>query len=182
VQKNIAQLGGGPTTIMIFGESTGGESIKQRLASPSSPLPFSLAILEYEQAFLIGNGATNYQNVSNHFGCTTIQCLRNVPATDLKAYIEANSLAFPPVNGDGTGVGDVRPSISFGKFAEVSIMLGINLNEARVFLAVVDKNNGTAVVDGVLADLGLNSTAAQQNIILQYTSDIVNDLYLLADW
>jgi carboxylesterase 2 len=182
VQKNIAQFGGDPSKVLIFGESAGGESVKQLLANPPSPLPFASAILESEQALLIGDGTANYQNVSAHFGCSTIQCLRQVSATDIKAYIEVNSLAFPPVQNDGTSISDIRASISSGKFAKVPIMMGTNLNEIRGFLDVDGiSGNGTAAVDTLLAELGINSTAAQNNIISQYAADIVDDTYALID-
>jgi len=156
--------------------------VKQLLANPPSPLPFSSAILESEQALLIGDGRTSYQNVSAYFGCTTIQCLRQVSATDIKAYIEANSLAFPPVNSDSTSVSDIQASISSGKFAKVPIMMGTNLNEVCAFLDVAGlSGNETAVIDSALADLGLNSTATQQNVISQYAGSIVSDAYALVD-
>lgn len=136
--------------------------------------------MESEQALLIGDGKANYQKVSTHFGCKTIQCLRQVSATDIKNYILAAGLNFPPVQGDGTSVKDIRSSISSRTFAEVPIMMGTNLNEARVFLAAAGLSNGTAAVNTVLAELGLNSTAAQQ-IISKYAGNIVNDALALAD-
>lgn len=181
MQKNIAQFGGDPTQVMIFGESAGGESVKQLLANPPSPLPFHSAVMESEQTLLIGDGKANYLTVMAHFGCTTIQCFRQVSATDIKNYILSASLNFPPVQGDGTYVKDIRASISSGKFAKVPIMMGTNLNEATIFLDAVGLSNGTAVVNTVLSFLGINSTAAQQSIISQYAGDIVNDTIALAD-
>lgn len=181
MQKNIAQFGGDPSKVMIFGESAGGESVKQLLASPPSPLPFYSAIMESQQTSLIGNGKLNYLNVLAHFKCTTIQCLRQVSATDIKNYILSAGLNFPPVEGDGTYVRDIRASINSGKFAKVPIMMGTNLNEGRAFLAAAGLSNGSTAINTVLSNLGLNSTAAQQNIISQYAGDIVNDALVLAD-
>jgi carboxylesterase 2 len=170
---------------MIYGESAGGESVKQLLANPPSPLPFSSAILQSEQSLLTGNGLLNYQQVLVNFNCagvpSPIACLRRVPATDLKAYIEPNSLAFPPVDGDGTSTSDVRASISTKKWARVPAVLGTNLNEARVFLAVYGLNNGTAAIDTVFNLLGIKSPAVKQSILALYAARGITDLYLVAD-
>ncbi|KAE9989657.1 hypothetical protein EG327_002420 [Venturia inaequalis] len=182
VQKNIAQFGGDPAKVMIFGESAGGESVKQLLASPPSPLPFHSAIMESQQTFLIGDGKANYLNVLAHFGCTTIQCLRQVSAADIKNYTLTAGLMFPPAAGDGTYVKDIRSSISSGKFAKVPIMMGTNLNEARLFLGAVGlTNDGSTIVNSVLSLFGLNSTAAQQNILSKYAADVINNDIVLAD-
>lgn len=110
--------------VMIFGESAGGESVKQLLANPPSPLPFSSAILESQNAVFPGNGLQNYKQVLLHFGCANVDCLRKIPAVYIKAYIESESLSFPPVNNDGTSTADVRLSISTGKLTNVPTMLG----------------------------------------------------------
>jgi carboxylesterase 2 len=170
---------------MIYGESAGGESVKQLLANPPSPLPFSSAILQSEQALLTGNGPMNYQQVLVNFNCTEAQspvtCLRLVSPTELKAYIESKTLAFPPVNGDGTSIGDVRDSISTKQWAKVPVLLGTNLNEARVFLSVAGLSNGTAAVNAALSSLGVIPPALKQSILDLYAAQEIVDLYLVAD-
>lgn len=165
----------------IFGESAGGESVKQLLANPPSPRPFAAAILESENAVFTGNGLVSYNQVLANFGCKDITCLRGVDAMAIKTYIEANSLAFPPVNGDGTSVDDVRPSILTKKWANVPTFFGTNLNEGRVFLAVLGLDNGTAAVDGVLATFGITDTKVRQSILEIYAAQGIEDLYFVAD-
>lgn len=166
---------------MIFGESAGGESVKQLLANPPKPLPFSSAILQSQNSVISGNGLVNYGSVLLHFNCANIACLRLVPATQIKAYIESESLGFPPVNGDGTSIADVRTSITTRKWANVPAILGSNLNEARVFLAVLALNDGTAATNGIFDLLNITSSAVRDSIIAKYAAEGIKDLYVVAD-
>jgi carboxylesterase 2 len=153
---------------MIFGESAGGESVKQLLANPPSPVPFSSAILESEQSLIPGNGLLNFKQVLLNFKCPDTACLRTIPAADIKAYIEKESLGFPPINGDGTSTSDVRPSITSGKWPKIPVMLGTNLNEARVFLAVAGLNDGPSALKYAFDQFNITSTALQNSIIAMY--------------
>ncbi|RMZ70050.1 liver carboxylesterase 1 precursor [Pyrenophora seminiperda CCB06] len=170
--------------VMIFGESAGGESVKQLLANPPSPLPFSSAILQSQNAVLTGNGTANWLQVLKQFSCTDMECLRKVPAADIKAYIESISLAFPPVDGDGTSTQDVRPNIMTGKFANVPTMFGSDLNEARVFLDVdglKDGKYGNTTLTAVFDMYGITSKSDRESLIALYASRGVTDPYAVAD-
>ena len=98
-----------PSQVTLFGESAGGESIKQILAQPPSPLPFRAAILESPNAVTTSSPVT-WQQVLAHFGCSDITCLRGVPGIDIRDYINSAGLGFGPVN-DMTNTPDVRPMI-----------------------------------------------------------------------
>lgn len=142
--------------------------------------------MESEQAFLPGDGTANYKAVLARFGCTNIDCLRKVPATDIKNFIEPNFLFFPPVV-DGTYTPDVRPSITSGKFAKVPITMGTNLNEFRVFLAIFGFNNGTAaeqyffdyfklnntIINSTLATYAAQGYNAAYDVIDRFTTDFI---------
>jgi carboxylesterase 2 len=174
VQSNIEAFGGDPTRVLLFGESAGGESVKQLLANPPSPLPFSSAILQSEQALLPGNGLENFKQVLKNFNCADTACLRKVPAVDIKAYIEKESLGFPPVNGDGTSVSDVRDAIRSRTWAKVPAMLGTNLNEASVFLAVGGVQDGQTTLNGVFDQLNITSSAARDSLLAMYAAAGIN--------
>jgi len=172
VHENIASFGGDPARVMLFGESAGGESVKQLLANPpqTNSLPFSSAILQSQQSALVGNGLVNFKQVLSNFGCADTDCLRKVPAADIKAYIEKEGLAFPPVNGDGTAVADVRDSIRSGKWAKVPVMLGSNLNEASVFLAVLGAQDGQTALNGLFDQANITSSA-RDSLLTMYAAD-----------
>lgn len=184
VQENIAQFGGDPDKVTIVGESAGGYSVKQLLANPPSPLPFRAAILESQQAGLLQTGPIGYDAVLAKFSCdaapSPIDCLRQVPATSIKSFIESESLFFPPVNNDGTQSNDVRDSIRSKNFANVPFFLGTNSDEFSVFLAGFGLTGGTQLVDKVLDIFAPNDTALQHSIIAQYPADIVEDGLQLA--
>lgn len=128
---------------MIFGESAGGESVRQLLANPPQPQLFHSAIMESAGAVLIGDGLANYNRALYHFSCENIECLRKIPAAKIKDFIETYLLSFPPVQGDGTSMKDVGPAIKSGKFARVPVLVGNNNNEIAVFNAVVASTLGT---------------------------------------
>jgi carboxylesterase 2 len=148
VRSNIAKFGGDPDKITIFGESAGGESVKQLLANPPSPLPFRGAIMESQNTLLIGDGKANYNKVLNHFGCSTLDCIRGISGTDIQAYIDNEGLQFPPVDGDGTYTSNILPEIVSGKLANVPIMMGTNKDEAQIFLTRTRLLVSTAMVAG----------------------------------
>jgi carboxylesterase 2 len=166
--------------VTLFGESAGGESIKQLLANPPSPRPFSAAILQSQNVALTGNGLASYAQVLLNFDCKDIACLRKVDAREIKSYIEANSLVFPPVNNDGTFINDVRSSIRARMFADVPTFFGTNLDENRFLLAILGLNNGTAAVDGALTSAGITDPTVRRSIVAVYAAQGIQDGYVAA--
>ena len=169
VRSNIAKFGGDPDKITIFGESAGGESVKQLLAQPPSPLPFRGAIMQSQNTALIGDGKANYENVLSRFGCASLDCIRGISATEIQTYVDTEGLQFPPVE-DATYNSNILPSIMSGKFAKVPIMMGTNKDEAQIFLAVAGLQNGTSLVDGILDLTGLNIPAVETSLLVKYAA------------
>ncbi|GFF70401.1 para-nitrobenzyl esterase [Aspergillus udagawae] len=151
-QNNIKQFGGDPSKVTVFSESAGGWSAKQLLAIPPSPLPFQAAIIESEALELPGNGTANYQNVSQHFNCTDISCLRNVSMSSIQDYVSKNNLFFKPVADNATSVSDIRNSINNGTFANVSMIIGTNKNELSQLVFLIS-GGGTFNVNQTLDNI-----------------------------
>jgi carboxylesterase 2 len=137
--------------------------------------------MESQQAGLVGDGKLNYESVLAHFGCTTLECIRRVPGTDIQAYVNSAGLmnGFPPVDGDGTYSSNVLPSILSGKFANVPVMAGTNLDEFRVFLAVLGLNGDTDLVETVSQTTGINISAIKPALLSKYSTAVTKDGYEL---
>lgn len=133
------------------------------MANPPNPLPFRAAIFE-SSAATAHNAYQNsqaYQSVVNTFNCqnapSPLNCLRAVPASALKSYIEVQGLYFTPADGDGTQMNDVRPAIISGKFARIPLLAGNNANEGRIFANILGIGNS--------AVSGPNATAALISLV-----------------
>jgi carboxylesterase 2 len=133
--------------------------------------------MESQQTSLVADGKLSYASVLAHFGCTTLECIRGVKGTDIQAYVNSAGLmaGFPPVEGDGTYTSNVLPSILSGKFADVPVLMGTNLNETTVFFEVAGLNSNTDLVDGVSALTGLNISAIEGPLLSKYSAEVKKD-------
>lgn len=150
VQSNIANFGGDPSNVTIFGESAGGHSVYCQIASPTAAGLFAHAIAEsgsyvifenFLQAIvplsvaettdtLVPSGAS----IADTVLCTsqTAACLRAVSNTELVS-VEAGTLyAFV----DGILLTET-PQTAFqtGNFNKVPVIAGTNHDEWRIFVA-----------------------------------------------
>jgi len=157
VQENIADFGGDPGNVTIFGESAGGMSVGTLLSMPLAAGLFHRAIAESgaghhvisaETALLIGHYLAQKLGVE-----PTLEAITSVPVNRLlQAQVElsgdvfnnpnpalwgeaaANLMPFEPViDGD---ILAMRPidRLAAGAGANVSIMVGTNAEEQRLFL------------------------------------------------
>lgn len=165
VQKNVAQFGGNPKKVLIFGESAGGYSVKQLIANPPSPLTFSAAIMQSE-ASGVGGGHEAFNKLAMALGCDTtsqLACVRAASATKIKDIIEHQELSFGPLPDGKTMVKDVRANIKNGIAAKIPIILGTNKDEGSAFMTTgLSVKNIT--VGGVLGSFA-GSTALGEQVV-----------------
>lgn len=144
VQKNIANFGGDPHNITIFGESAGSESVSDLMASPVAEGHFQKAIGESGSEFpkyitalksLPVVEERDAQFAQAVFGTTKLAALRAIPANELLNKTQAaevgTHIEFRPVI-DGWFLPASLPKIyAAGKQAHIPLLAGWNADEAR---------------------------------------------------
>ncbi|KAE8150467.1 Carboxylesterase [Aspergillus avenaceus] len=173
VRENINAFGGDPNKVTIFGESAGGYSVKYLLAKPPPGPPFRAAIIESQETLLPGNASMNYQNVSDHFGCSDIDCLRQVPWREIQGYVANASLYFKPVTDNVTYVADIRDSARTGEFANVPLLIGTNKDELSGVVWLLKERANVAGMQ-LPVDLALKYVLTQ----MLHLSDTITNIFI----
>ena len=138
VKENIAQFGGDPSNVTIFGESAGGMSVGMLVTSPMAKGLFQRAISESGGA--MGSLGTTLKTAEEQGQAY----LRKLGANDIKA---ARSLSAETIQKDTKGMGSFRPvadgetivanpyeAFGAGKFSDTPILVGTNSNEGGLFV------------------------------------------------
>jgi para-nitrobenzyl esterase len=141
VQRNAAAFGGNRHNVTIFGESAGGASVCDDMASPPAAGLFSRAIAE-SGCLILSSARTAAEQHGAAFaaslGCTdpatAAECLRAKPVSDL--LNAAVGGGWSPVVGGVTL--PVQPSAAFasGNYNHVPLIQGTNHDEGRFFVAL----------------------------------------------
>jgi para-nitrobenzyl esterase len=143
VRRNIANFGGDPRHLTIFGESAGGQSVVDQLISPSVG-PLSAAIIQsgaYSTSLpTLAQGEQAGETAATALGCPdqSLSCLYGLSATKLaQALNPLSSLGGVSAVLDGLTL-PLPPAQAFaqGKFQHIPIINGSNHDEYRIFVGV----------------------------------------------
>lgn len=146
VRANIAQFGGNPDNVTVFGQSAGGTSVVAHLLSPASKGLFQRAIVESATRYTpvpLSSARILAQQFATAAGCPeqTAACLRSLSVDQILAsqtkLIAAQAPSFPVVDGR---VIPTAPMDAFasGQFNRVPIMNGLVADEQAFFLPEVN--------------------------------------------
>lgn len=143
VKRNIANFGGDPNNITIFGQSAGGGSVYSHLCSPMSRGTFEKAIIQSAGGvnFLYPAGGqrgrfdlkkaeeNGVKFLKEHLGVNTLEEARNLDAKFVEQkFLEANMMMGPIIDGFFL-VENTSDTIRYNRMANVPFIVGNTTNE-----------------------------------------------------
>jgi para-nitrobenzyl esterase len=140
VQRNIADFGGDPRNVTIFGESAGGLSTLSQVASPQARGLFQRAIAESGSYNLtqasLASAETTGEAFATKAGCgsQTAACLRSLPVSTILADQDSSGYT-PNINTDVLPK-SLGTAFATGAFNRVPVINGTNHDEYRLFVAL----------------------------------------------
>jgi para-nitrobenzyl esterase len=157
VKRNIAQFGGDPDNVTLFGESAGAIDAARLMASPLSAGLFRRVISEsgpaFEQARSLSEaeafGSAVSALVPSDSKLTALQRLRALPAAEVEKLVITAKEHFPADITSATTDGWVLPqspqqAFLSGSIQKVDLLIGINGRELSAFRlsAAASKSSG----------------------------------------
>jgi len=175
IRDNIAQFGGDPDNVTIFGQSGGGGKVSTLLAMPSAQGLFSKAIIQSggSSSLKQEDAKAAAKATMDYLGVSTVEELKEVPYPELLAAANANGVSFSPcidgefylgtfVDGHYTDMANNIPTMigtTFGEFSSNGVPIvgegGITnetgfLSEEEVMAKIAEKygeENANAIAE-----------------------------------
>ncbi len=172
VRDNIAEFGGDPDNVTIFGESAGGMSVGALLAMPSARGLFHKAIAQSGSCDTVSSVARanrTAERVLSKLGVSAddADAIRAIPVAQLltgvfgpdgKTPDRELGMAYQPVVDGALVPGELIGMVAQGSAAGVAVMVGSNLEEWKLF-AAMDPAFQKLDKAGLAARLGKRLTA-----------------------
>jgi para-nitrobenzyl esterase len=169
VQRNIRGFGGDPGDVTLAGESAGGLSVLAQLVSPATRGLFQRAIIESGTYNLTQQPLATAEAAGAAFaakvGCArdTAACLRRLPVSRI---VDNEDFAGYTPDVDGAVLPEtVRAALADGQFSHIPVIIGINHDEWRLFVAMARLGGGPPVTAAnyhamIASTLGVPAAAA----------------------
>ncbi len=138
VKENIAQFGGDPANVTIFGESAGGMSVGMLATSPMAKGLFQRAISESGGAVTPSRGTLKMAEEHGtaylkNLGADTIEAARALSAEEIQKDTKGMG-SFWPVPDGVTIVENPYETFESNAFNDTPILVGTNSNEGGLFI------------------------------------------------
>ena len=188
IKVNIANFGGDPDRITLWGQSAGAMAVDYyNFAYTEDPIVKGL-IMDSGTAQIAGfsvdgNNHSTFSFIATHFGCgnltaeSELDCMRQVNHEDISAFLKAQidgGITFPLYGftvENRTIFGNYTERALVGNFTKLPAIIGTNADEGKSFTLPYDRENGPDIASANLTTLGLFLCPAVKTTQDRYAAD-----------